>query len=72
VLGGLMRYLRESEPGRFQPMNSNWGLLDPLPDPVRDKRAKREALARRAQADLATWMGEHGLVGAAPATAARE
>ncbi len=71
MLGGLLRYLRESEPGRFQPMNSNWGLLDPLPDPVRDKQARRAALARRAQADLAAWMGEYGLVGTAPGTAVR-
>jgi methylenetetrahydrofolate--tRNA-(uracil-5-)-methyltransferase len=62
MLGGLLRYLRESEAGRFQPMNSNWGLLDPLPDTIRDKQAKREALARRAQADLAAWMGELGLL----------
>ena len=61
MLGGLMRYLKESEAGRFQPMNSNWGLLDPLPDPMRDKQAKREALARRAQADLTAWMAGHGL-----------
>ena len=68
MLGGLLRYLRESEAGRFQPMNSHWGLLDPLPDAIRDKRAKREALAHRAQADLGAWMGELGLL---PAPAAR-
>jgi len=36
MLGALMRYLREAEPGRFQPMNSNWGLVDALPDRIRD------------------------------------
>ena len=56
MLGGLYRYLRESDPGHFQPMNSNWGLVDPLPQRIRDKKKKREALAERAQADFMTWL----------------
>ena len=56
MLGGLMRYLRDAEPGHFQPMNSNWGLVDPLHRPVKDKQAKREQLAERAQTDLLEWM----------------
>src|SRR6476661_8938338 len=31
MLGGLYRYLREADPRHFQPMNANFGLLDPLP-----------------------------------------
>jgi len=62
MLGGLYRYLREADPGRFQPMNSNWGLVDPLPTRIRDKRRKREALADRAQEDFQAWAGELGLV----------
>jgi hypothetical protein len=42
-------------------MNSNWGLVDPLPGAPRDKQAKREALAERAQTDFLAWMGAHGL-----------
>ncbi len=61
MIGALFRYLRESPPGRFQPMNSNWGLLDPLPDAPRDKQKKRERLAERAQADLLAWVEEHGI-----------
>ncbi|MFQ5536186.1 MAG: methylenetetrahydrofolate--tRNA-(uracil(54)-C(5))-methyltransferase (FADH(2)-oxidizing) TrmFO [Gemmatimonadota bacterium] len=68
MLGGLYRYLREAKPGSFQPMNSNWGLVDPLPRRIRDKRAKREALAERAQADFRAWMEEQGV--AVPASAA--
>ncbi|HUP52977.1 MAG TPA: methylenetetrahydrofolate--tRNA-(uracil(54)-C(5))-methyltransferase (FADH(2)-oxidizing) TrmFO [Longimicrobiales bacterium] len=56
ILGGLMRYLRDAEPGYFQPMNSNWGLVDPLDHPVRHKQAKREQLAERAQTDFLEWM----------------
>lgn len=61
MLGGLFRYLRECEPKRFQPMNSNWGLVDPLTERVRDKKVKREKLAERAQGDFLAWMAEHGL-----------
>ena len=60
MLGGLCRYLREAAPGRFQPMNSNWGLVDPLPRRVRDKREKRVQLARRAQEDFEAWWAECG------------
>ena len=61
MLGGLMRYLRDSRPKHFQPMNSNWGLVDPLPQRIRDKAAKRRMLARRALGDFLGWMGENGL-----------
>jgi methylenetetrahydrofolate--tRNA-(uracil-5-)-methyltransferase len=57
--GGLFRYLREAQPGRFQPMNSNWGLVDPLPGRVRDKREKRRLLAERAQTDFEAWLADH-------------
>src|SRR5690606_5844446 len=50
MLGALMRYLRDADPSHFQPMNSNFGLVDPLPAPIRDKQRKREALAERARA----------------------
>jgi methylenetetrahydrofolate--tRNA-(uracil-5-)-methyltransferase len=61
MLGGLYRYLRDAEPGHFQPMNSNWGLVDPLEPAPRDKKLKREMLAERAQADFLTWMDACGL-----------
>ncbi|MDQ4080939.1 MAG: methylenetetrahydrofolate--tRNA-(uracil(54)-C(5))-methyltransferase (FADH(2)-oxidizing) TrmFO [Gemmatimonadota bacterium] len=56
MLGGLYRYLREADPRHFQPMNANFGLLDELPERVRDKRRKRELLADRAIQDLAAWL----------------
>jgi methylenetetrahydrofolate--tRNA-(uracil-5-)-methyltransferase len=67
MLGALYRYLREAEPGRFQPMNSNWGLVDPLPERVRDKKLKRERLADRAQSEFVGWMEANGIT--APAAA---
>jgi methylenetetrahydrofolate--tRNA-(uracil-5-)-methyltransferase len=67
MMGALLRYLRGCEPARFQPMNSNWGLVEPLAEAVRDKRARREALARRAQEDFEAWMTGHGLARRDPA-----
>ena len=58
MLGGLYRYLAESDPKHFQPINSNWGLVDPLPRKIRDKTRKREMLGERARTDFEAWMRE--------------
>ena len=56
MLGGLYRYLREADPKHFQPMNANFGLLDPLEGKVKKDR-KKELLVERARADFAAWRG---------------
>jgi methylenetetrahydrofolate--tRNA-(uracil-5-)-methyltransferase len=61
MLGGLYRYLRDADPRHFQPMNANFGLLDPLPGKVRKDR-KKELLVERAQADFAAWLEQSGIV----------
>ena len=66
MLGALYRYLREADPAHFQPMNANFGLLDELPQPVRDKRRKREMFAERALTELDAWRTEHDMSPAAP------
>jgi methylenetetrahydrofolate--tRNA-(uracil-5-)-methyltransferase len=68
MTGALYRYLREADPAHFQPMNANFGLLDPLADAVRDKKVKRERFAERALSDIAEWAKENGV--AVPAFAA--
>ena len=60
MLGGLYRYLREADPKHFQPMNANFGLLDPLPGKIK-KDHKKEILVERAQADFASWMEQAGI-----------
>jgi methylenetetrahydrofolate--tRNA-(uracil-5-)-methyltransferase len=55
MLGALYRYLHEADPDHFQPMNANFGLLDELPEPVRDKRRKREMFAERALAAMGSF-----------------
>jgi methylenetetrahydrofolate--tRNA-(uracil-5-)-methyltransferase len=57
MLGGLYRYLRDADPRHFQPMNANFGLLDPLPGKVK-KDAKKSLLAERGQRDFHSWMAE--------------
>jgi methylenetetrahydrofolate--tRNA-(uracil-5-)-methyltransferase len=55
MLGGLLRYLRDADPKHFQPMNANFGLLDPLPGKVK-KTEKRPQLAERALEDFRVWV----------------
>jgi methylenetetrahydrofolate--tRNA-(uracil-5-)-methyltransferase len=71
MMGGLMRYLRESDPRHFAPMNSNFGLLDPLDRRVKDKEEKRAILSERGRADFAAWMEANGVTGGVEAAAAR-
>jgi methylenetetrahydrofolate--tRNA-(uracil-5-)-methyltransferase len=61
MLGALYRHLRDADPAHFQPMNANFGLLDELPDPPRDKHRKRELYAERSLAAMKAWVAEHGL-----------
>ncbi len=61
MLGGLYRYLREADPSDFQPMNSNFGLVDPLRERVKKKREKRERLADRARKAMAEWLAANGI-----------
>lgn len=62
MLGALYRYLREADPAHFQPMNANFGLLEELADPPRDKALKRERYAERSLQELASWRLEYGIV----------
>ncbi|MFK4565713.1 FADH(2)-oxidizing methylenetetrahydrofolate--tRNA-(uracil(54)-C(5))-methyltransferase TrmFO [Enterococcus sp. UD-01] len=55
ALGSMAYYITHAEGKHFQPMNANFGLFPELPERIRDKKARYEALAERAlttQADL--------------------
>lgn len=69
MLGALYRYMREADPKHFQPMNANFGLLDELPERIRDKKKKREMFAERALRDMQTWIETNGVNAAALARA---
>jgi methylenetetrahydrofolate--tRNA-(uracil-5-)-methyltransferase len=53
MLGALTNYVAHYDGKDFQPMNSNWGIVPPLPDRIRDKKEKNGLLAERALAALA-------------------
>jgi methylenetetrahydrofolate--tRNA-(uracil-5-)-methyltransferase len=63
MLGALYRYLRDADPRHFQPMNANYGLVDDLPNPPRDKMERKQAMADRALRDQAAWLAETSLAG---------
>ena len=60
MLGGLYRYLSGSDPRHFQPMNSNWGVVDPPDRRIRDKKQRRAYLAKRAQEAFTAWLERIG------------
>lgn len=47
VSGALMRHV-SAETSDFQPMNANYGILEPLPEKMRDKALKKKLFAERA------------------------
>lgn len=52
ALGALIAYATDPATGDYQPMHVNFGLVPPLAERVRGKRARYEAYALRARADM--------------------
>ncbi len=61
MAGALCHYVSSADPEGFQPMKANFGLLPPLDPPVRNKRARYQAYARRALETLERFVAESGL-----------
>jgi methylenetetrahydrofolate--tRNA-(uracil-5-)-methyltransferase len=61
MLGALYRYVHSADPEHFQPMNANFGLLEPLGHAPRDKQGKREMLVERALADMDAFARQIGV-----------
>ena len=61
MLGALLAYTHGADPGHFQPMNANFGLLPPLASAERDKQKKRGLLAERALAAMRRFVEESRL-----------
>jgi len=55
MLGALLRYLTQSRPESFQPINANFGILPRLSQIVRKREERNRLLADRALADFAAW-----------------
>lgn len=52
AIGSLAHYITHTESKHFQPMNAAFGLFPAINPPIRDKRARAEALVTRALRDL--------------------
>lgn len=52
IIGALINFITTADPENFQPINANFGLLPPLKQPVRDKKARYTAYARRSLEEL--------------------
>ena len=55
ALGALAHYVSHAEPSHYQPTNIAFGLIPTVAPAPRGRQARRQAVARRALADLAAW-----------------
>ena len=56
LLGSLCRYIATPNPDHFQPMKANFGLLPPLPEIIKIKTERFQAMADRSLADLKVFL----------------
>ena len=56
MMGALCRYISDESVIDFQPMGSNMGLLPPLPEPVKGKQERYQAMADRAVAAMQHYL----------------
>jgi methylenetetrahydrofolate--tRNA-(uracil-5-)-methyltransferase len=71
MIGALCDYVSSADRDNFQPMKANFGLMPPLQPPVRNKRQRYAAYARRALSTLERFMAEAELGVAGTASPAR-
>ena len=60
MVGALCHYVTHAEPGGFQPMKANFGLMPPLSPPVRRKRERYRAYAERSLGRIRGWILDIG------------
>ncbi len=56
MLGALTHYAADAEPGHFQPMKANFGILPALNPPVRNKRERYARYSQRALESLEQFL----------------
>lgn len=59
ALGALLTYATDPDTAPYQPMHVNFGLMPPLDPPVRNKRDRYAAFARRAETAMVGWLDAH-------------
>lgn len=52
IIGAIINYLTNASEKDFQPMNANFGILEPLGENIRDKALKKQAYSNRAICDI--------------------
>jgi len=57
ALGSLCHYISNAESKTYQPANISFGLLPPLDPPVKNRRARKEAMIERALAAIDLYTG---------------
>ncbi|MGI6367096.1 MAG: methylenetetrahydrofolate--tRNA-(uracil(54)-C(5))-methyltransferase (FADH(2)-oxidizing) TrmFO [Anaerolineae bacterium] len=62
MLGALLRYVTTPQPGRFQPIKANLGLLPSLEIRARSKRQRGEAQAERALQAMRQYVSSSGVL----------
>lgn len=56
----MIKYISSTtnKKGKLEPMNANFGLLPPLGENIRDKKLKKETMAKRSLDDLRAFIGD--------------
>lgn len=60
AIGSMAYYITHAEGKHFQPMNANFGIFPELPERIRDKKMRYEAIAQRALAANQKLADEYG------------
>jgi methylenetetrahydrofolate--tRNA-(uracil-5-)-methyltransferase len=55
ALGALCHYISHAEPLSYQPTNIAFGLFPPLDPPIKNRKARNQAIVERALADLSDF-----------------
>lgn len=58
MTGAILHKLADTQSTPFTPVNAQFGLLPPLPDPKLKKDVKRQKMAERALRDMDVWIKE--------------
>ena len=56
ALGALAYYVSHADPRNYQPTNMTFGIMEPAPNPPRDKQARKLAISERALRDVERWL----------------
>jgi methylenetetrahydrofolate--tRNA-(uracil-5-)-methyltransferase len=59
AIGALAYYAAHADPAHYEPTNITFGIMEPLPDAPRAKKARNLAIAERALAELQHWAHDH-------------